>query len=521
MSMANAAALAAVASGDQTAATATLTDAAKTVEDLQSRTRDAVRAGAMTAEDAASQNEQALLQLQLTRLWAGLQIDQAKDAIEKLRPLSEKYGDAFALLNALVKLRTGDAKGAVDDFRLLAESSGMGRIGLALSLEQSGDKAGAISEYRRIMREQALELGGPWARWRLKALGDVDDPKAREAIVKVASGVPDWIDDMVVTPRRYVELTAAVNKTSPEAIEPTPLKVSITNTSPVPLAFGSDRPISSRFLLAPKLEAGTLSTTLELPEVVDLNQRLRLMPREKLTVSVWPDPGQSGWLMDAMADRSFRARWRVIQGFRFEKGGGYAPGPLGQVAETVAIVKRPLPEASMPPAEMAAKVAGSAADQLARLAAVVRSLLIEPELTPERGERPAAQPGEPAPPPPANPNETLKPVFEAFAARYPTLTPIQRATLAAVLPHAKLAPVAAAFDAVVRADADPMVQAVALVTRVTAADDAMLTQAAQSADARVRAIAADRAERLKGKDKFYSRLTPADLKRKPTASAAR
>ena len=113
----------------------------------------------------------------------------------------------------------------------------------------------------------------------------------------------------------------------------------------------------------------------------------------------------------------------------------------------------------------------------------------------------------------------LKPGAQAFAARYASLSPVQRALLAVILPHAKLSPDMAPFDAVVRADQDPVVRCIALCSRVSDPSDELLKASAASDDPRVREVAAVVAFRLATPSKVFARLTPEDLAKPPAKPA--
>jgi hypothetical protein len=90
-----------------------------------------------------------------------------------------------------------------------------------------------------------------------------------------------------------------------------------------------------------------------------------------------------------------------------------------------------------------------------------------------------------------------------------------RAMLAAVIPHAGLAPDMAAFDTAVRADVDPLVRAIALCTRVVNPTDELLKSATNSEEPRTRHIATAVSQRLTDGASVYSRLKPDDLRVKP------
>jgi len=171
---------------------------------------------------------------------------------------------------------------------------------------------------------------------------------------------------------------------------------------------------------------------------------------------------------------------------------------------------------------------------VARIAAVTRGYLLSPALRGVISKAPAApKPGEaapagaaplgvPAPEDAGGPSpEELKPVIEAFVTRYPTLSARHRAILAAILPHAKLAPAMAGFDQAVRSDEDPLVRAVVLATRVATPQDELVAKSAQSPDERTRLLAADIGRRAESTTRLYARLGPEDLSKPAPAVAGK
>ncbi|MEX2218877.1 MAG: hypothetical protein WD749_08960 [Phycisphaerales bacterium] len=518
--IASVAILTAQAAGEHASATAAMQEVTKTLNDTIPKIQEAVRQGRLNEAQGQAQLVELTLHLYSLRLWAGLQVDEVKADLEQAMRQMERMPEGFAPLTGWLKVRTGDARGALADLEPIADASPMARLGVGAAFEQLGEKDRAIAEYRRVLRDYPLLLVGAWARARLLALGGGEEIEpARAALERIAAGVPGYVDRMIAAPREFLQLRTEVANAAPEAIDRVAVRVTIENLSDIPLALGADRPLSTRLLLAPRLDAGLAGSPLNRPEIVDVNQRLRLMPRERLTATIWPDPGQGGWLMEAMANRTIRVRWRVIQGFRIDRAGGFQPGPMGVASETEAVVRRPLPEASLSPAALAAKVAGDPVEMLPRLAFVTRAFLLAPALEEIGPRRPEPLKGElgdapPPPQPPPAPDE-FKVVADAFAARYASLPPVQRAILVATLPHARLAPVMAGFDQVVRGDADPLVQALVLVTRVSNAEDELLTRAAQSPDERVRALAGHLRARLAGSAPLYSRLSAADIRAIP------
>ena len=147
-----------------------------------------------------------------------------------------------------------------------------------------------------------------------------------------------------------------------------PLTITVRNITPIPLAIGSDRTINSRIMLATTLSgvAARLSPLVR-PEIVEMDQRLRLEPRDTLRLEVHPDLGYPGFVLDLGCDAQARYSWRIIQGFTpSPKGGNFISGPLSLAAESSAIIKPPLAECKIPVAELAGKLAKDGGDALYR-----------------------------------------------------------------------------------------------------------------------------------------------------------
>jgi hypothetical protein len=250
------------------------------------------------------------------------------------------------------------------------------------------------------------------------------------------------------------------------------------------------------------------------PEVVDIDRRLRLMPQERITVTVWPDSGQTGWFTECLANRSVRVLWRVIQGFVTDPRGGFRPGPMCVATETDRVLRRPTPEASLDINGLAARIATEPSQALMRLAGTVHADIVQPLVAPGVGG-PAEQVAV------AKDPEDFKPVGDAFAARYARLDATDRAILVMTVPHANLSPGLAPLDAAAKAEADPTILALVLATRITDPADPLLAKAKDSDNPRLSRVATLLAERLQSpQTTFYSRLTPAMFKEPGEAGAS-
>jgi hypothetical protein len=507
------AAVAAGAAGDDTAAQGLLTDMAQEDARLSAAAEDSVRRGELNAEQAARAIFGISLQLQTARLWAGYYIEDAardlqerQDALERLEP------DAVRLLSGWLALRQGQPEEALSRLEPISERHMLALLGMAIAHEALGNNAHAINLYEQVLRLGPLDALGAWARTRLLALGHREDPRTVAGVTRVARTVPLWVDRLVTRPQEFVQLTVRAVDTAPGPLDQNRVRITIRNMAEVPLALGADRAINSRMLLSPKIDMdGQGMEQLVRPEVIDLDRRLRLGRHEVLTAEVWADPGQTGWITEVLANRTVRLRWRLVQGFLLDQAIGFRSGPMSQTTETEAVLRRPFPETAQSPDALARRIAADPLRSLPGLAAALRTGILQPLIVPTRDDLelvPAEFGRESRVRLRTDRIEALRPAIEALADRYQNLTSIDRALLAAIVPHATMSSIAAPFDQVVRGDPDPLVAAIVLVTRVTDHEDEYLVRAAEHGDERVRTLAAAVAQRLQRDDPIYARMAP-------------
>jgi len=441
-------------------------------------------------------------------LWADRQSEFARSEVEAVAAEQTHDPQDPALLEARawVVLRAAEPGAAVDLFKPLVGKSPSARAGLALSLSQSGRKDEAIAEFASIMRDMPLTPEAAWAWERTRELTGRKDSDAEvvRRLRSVSDGVPAWVDAASADPGLLMTLVVDLVDTSLDACEPAMLRVRLSNVAQVPLGLGPGRTIDSRFLLAPVLEVGLAPLRQGItPELIDADRRLRLNPRESLEFECWPDPGLSGWLAESLATDAVRTRWNVIQGFTRGMYGQVIPGPMCLRASSKQLVRSAIAEAGLSPSELAAKVGTAPEPELYRLAVATRALLLSLVKDPPNnlpGSEPAAKPR-------LSEGDAAE-LGRAFADRYPKCSPMARRLLAAALPHARQAPAVRPLDDAIRADTEPGVQAVFLVSRVTDAGDEALARARSSPDAKLRALADHLAERLTAGAASYGSLGP-------------
>src|SRR5690606_27617060 len=117
--------------------------------------------------------------------------------------------------------------------------------------------------------------------------------------------------------------------------EPLIVNVEITNHAPFPLAISGDGPIRSQIVLQVSAEMVRASRAEQVPPlVVDIDRRLRLMPRERLVIPVNLRSTLVGHMLDRSPLPGAIMRVNVVSNFLVTPQGAILPGLLGLERET-------------------------------------------------------------------------------------------------------------------------------------------------------------------------------------------
>ncbi len=486
--------LAAHAAGDQELLAQSLNELRGSLEQLnRMRLSPGELPPGVTIEQVTSQATALTISLFLLHAWTGFNME---TIIQRLRDDPAIFGeDAPPILRAFAAIYVDSPEDAEARFRALLQSDATAWIGLGLALEIQGRLNEAVGAYARIALEYPLEPAGAWAHSRVSRLAGRDvllSPQA-EAMSRLASGVPAWIDRMIASPSSAMQLEAEFVRSSFTPLQPMQLRVTLRNASPAPLGLGGDRPIQSRLLVSPTIDVGIQRRIVtSLPEVLDLERRLRLNPREEVVATVDVLPAFTGWFMDSSIEATGRVRARVIQGFRQDAQGRLQKGPLALANETATVLRTTVAEAQMSPQELAIRIEQASESQLATSFLAARMLLIgiRGELEPAAAQR----------------------IVGACVDRFPTLSPQTRALAILLLPTARLVPALRPFEDAVMIfasrESDRLVLAATLLTRVTEAGDPILDLEAVASDPELRAIAGGVRARAEREGVSYANTGP-------------
>ncbi|MEQ8843564.1 MAG: hypothetical protein RIB58_01820 [Phycisphaerales bacterium] len=421
---------------------------------------------------------------------------------QDLAPAREQLDLAVALLDTLAAVGTEDAQDRLDDLRARWQerSVPMAPLAYAHALLVHGKSSEALPLLRDIARSDPASLWGAWACQKLRDLGvGLPFPQA-QALTATARAIPAWLDRLVGQPENFMELNLRTSGLEEHATGITRLTLTLRNNSPIPLAVGPNAPINSRILLSPVLDADMDRLTLvSIPEVANVDTRLRLMPRERLEIEVWAGGGLAGWYLEAAAIRTTRTRWRAIQGFIATQQAGYLPGPMCLTAETGIIVRRPLPETRLSFDAIANRLEADDPAVLPTIATALKARLIGPD-TPQQGLRPDLLP-------------IIAAIMEEAGIRFSNSSEVEQVAMLVALPNQGMARAVnmqqqvAPFDRVALDEGQqPVTLAAALLTRASDPADPAFERALQHDDPRVRELAGLMQARLEAGDRSYARF---------------
>jgi len=458
--------------------------------------RDAVRE-AETNEERAALNRQGVMQLVerfVIQAVIGFRVEELEAGLASLQQISDRPADSLEVLRALNLLAQGRPADAVPVFEANPGGlPGLRELGLIAAYLRAGRLEEAAELALRVERGNPLSVFGAWA-WskRQKALGN-QAPMTDEAVAleNLLASWPRWLFELFEGPTRFLHLDVRPVVRSIDPLGAAVFRIEMRNISTAPLALGSNATLNSKILLTLGIDAGVGALGEDpSPEVLHLDRRIRLEPRESIIVDVQSDIGYTGWLAEVAADEVVRHRAQIIQGFRIGERTLYEPGPFATLATSDTIMRLRLPEADLSPAQLRIRAAEAPASRLPWVAAAVRAGLY------------AAGDGN------TMTEAEARPVIDAITERYPSLDIETRAALLGIVPHAGQFGIMAAFDEAALNDPDPGLRLVALVSRVRSVESPALGRAAADEDPLVARFALLLAERLEAGDIGYAGAGP-------------
>lgn len=236
-----------------------------------------------------------------------------EDALRTLEPIREKDALArFAYANALAE--SNRPQEAAREFRTIAQELLGTSIGL-LSL----DRLAVVLGQKQLLTPQL----SPVIAARAAAL----DQALTEQLSKS-------VDDLVEHPVRNISVTVQPSATSVGPYEPLNLRLTVRNTSRLPLSIGPSAPIASRVILRATAPRPGQDEAVEIPpQPISIDRRLRLAPGEQLVVDIDVATTDLGRLLSLDPTHAHLVTTSIVSN-PIEGPMGISPGFMGTVTTT-------------------------------------------------------------------------------------------------------------------------------------------------------------------------------------------
>jgi len=268
-------------------------EAPKAISDALSAYKVKIEGLSKTSPEKADPDPAELARLNLEMAWVSLWLGGDLESVpgfiaaaEQSQPLSQDAKDRF---EGWLAYRRGDLAKAIELLTPVAPKDVAAQIGLGLALLKQGQKQDAARQFLAANRSQPGSLIGIWAAHQVVALIGQRVPLSDEAIKLEAliNSISGQFDRYPEDSSLAVSMRILPSKLTFGPYEPVIFSIEITNNSFLPLGLDRDGPIRPQVIFSPLINSATAQNMQPLrPFVVNIGQRLRLAPREKLVVPV-------------------------------------------------------------------------------------------------------------------------------------------------------------------------------------------------------------------------------------------
>ncbi|MFG0246245.1 MAG: tetratricopeptide repeat protein [Phycisphaerales bacterium JB052] len=510
--------LAAHSQGETQLVRSILTDIQNSVDDHILQLATAAQTSGVNMNVIVTQVVVRVAELQAMRAIVGLDADLIRRDIDRVIELQPAMAQSFSSIECMALYAEGRYEESLAATEANLDSPIVGLI-RAQCLERLDRQQEAIDLYVRIAHSNPLDVYGAFASTRAQSLGAGDRllTDAGKTMATMARKVPDWLDQMIDRPSSFQFLRIEQDQRLYRENELPMLTITLQNTAPIPLALGPNAPLESRILIEPvgvkTLTNGFVGETK--PKVLQIDHRLRLMPREELVFKVVGDSATTDWLIDQQPGVSMRQRWRLIQGYRPRvtdsasqqqntnpdaKIYGITNSPLGLTAETQVVQRLGLSVFRADPNELVAMLNRGDSHSRRRAVLAINARLMSNDADDALDET------------------AMGKIVEALNNAFTGSSSRERAAMLLALPHRHQVPAMIEFDdhvaalllsdALIDSEADPVVLACALLTRTDDPEAPIFETLAHVNDERVQRLAAIVQTKLKNNEPLLGTVGP-------------
>lgn len=402
------------------------------------------------------------------------------EAAKQLEITGKKLGTNHPLLqrtSGWLALRGGDNAKARTILTPLAERDPFAAVGVALSFADVSERTQRQQWLSRAVTDAPVSLAALIAQRKLLEMGvrQVVTPDG-QALANAVDRWQKWLLTPSPTSVSLVQLSAKLDVTRADYLQPVVVKLTFRNMTELPLSIESGGAVPTRVVLVLTPRNGGRAMESVAPLMVDLDRRLRLEPRAGVEVAVRLDRGALGWVLSQNPTELVNFSVTAVLD-PVVSGQQIRPGPMGQVEHIGQVDRRAMALSDASIKQWIAWLGtGTPTEKYTAAAALARSL-----------EQGVGAGGEVA--------EEAKPIVAALNQSFAGLDPLLQAWTVRFLPAKAAGVLGPVYDAVARSK-DAMVRVAFLATQVKDPASPQIDAALRSPDEQVKAFAAALRESL-------------------------
>lgn len=296
-----------------------------------------------TAVESEQLDRLGIAKLQLELAWVLVWLDGSDpdrvthllEAAEQYEPLGPTVRGRF---DGWLALQRGDYELAIQTLEEFVEEDSACALGYATALLKTGEIRDGARQLLQLAREQAGTVIGVWSLdllWEVLGQRSSVATETGQKLERLVAAIPNVIDQMPENPTSAISLRVIPAKATFQPNEPVIVNLEITNHAPFPIAISKDGPIRTQVLLMLSAEMVRSAQADRLPPVVvDIDRRLRLMPRERLVVPIDLRTTALGIVLDGSPLPGAIVRVKGVLNFYVTQYRSIMPGVLGMERET-------------------------------------------------------------------------------------------------------------------------------------------------------------------------------------------
>lgn len=285
----------------------------------------------------------AVARLKLELAWVMLWLDgndtqRVRELLAEAAAIDALSDVAEARFNGWLALREGDYDAALQYFDPYKDHDAAAELGRATVLLSEGQIRDGARALVNLARTQSGNIIGVWSSDMLwEVLGQrasIGNEVAAE-LERLVETIPNVVDRFPQDPSTAFSIRVTPAKPTFQPNEPVIVNLEITNHAPFPIAMDRDGPIRPQVVLNVTAEMVRAGRSEAIPPiVVDIQRRLRLMPRERLVIPVDLRSTMAGNTLDRAPIPGAILRVKATLNFIVLPNGAIIPGAMGAERET-------------------------------------------------------------------------------------------------------------------------------------------------------------------------------------------